>query len=70
MSWWLTPLSWLIDAIVGRIIAWWSAQNAQAQVQKSIKDQAAQDSEKAKTLPADASAKETDDSIDDELKHF
>jgi hypothetical protein len=59
-----------VDAIVGRIIKWLTAQNAQKEVQASIKDQAAQDSSKAVNLPKDATAKETDDSIDDEFKHF
>ena len=71
-------LAWLEGSVIKFALDWlWGkisaaiskAEKVQAD-HKAAVDQAAQDSKKAEELPSDATAAQTDDAIDDELKHF
>jgi hypothetical protein len=67
-------LNWLIkpilDWLLGKLLAAIEVYERDKKAHQSAVNQAAQDTQKAKELKPDATAKETDDSIDDMFKHI
>jgi len=66
LGWIIKPiLDWLLGRILGAIAAFEKDKKAH----ESAVNQAAQDTKKAKELKPDATAKETDDALDDMFHH-
>jgi len=67
-------LTWLVNAVLGflwgKLSSFISNYIKQEQENKAVAEQAAQDSHAAENLTPNSTAKETDDAIDSELKHF
>lgn len=68
LSGWLVKA--ILDWVLGKILALVAAGKKQIKDHKENQDQAAQDAKKAKELKPDATEKEVDDAIDDQLNRF
>lgn len=69
---WLVGI--IVEKVIGKIVEflssiWKKWQMRKENHQKQV-DQAAQDMQKAKDLKPDSTAQQTDEAIDDSLKHF
>lgn len=60
----------ILDWVLGKLLALVSAGKKQIKDHKQNQDQAAQDAKKANELKPDATEKEIDDAIDDQLNRF